>query len=586
MDIHLLVYDLSGGLARQMSLGLLGFQLDAVYHTSIELEGVEYVYDGGINTIRPGSSHLGQPLERLYLGKTELPIEVILEYLDSMRSIYTPEAYDLFRHNCNNFSNDFSTFLIGKGIPERISNMPQAVLDSPFGRMLQPQLESMVQARKAQQSGLLGIQSDPSGRHSSSIGNHHSQTNGHQPASVKNVTSLQQLNSLLQAAEKSCAVIFFTSQTCPPCKMLYPLYDELAEQVGDNATLVKVDTSQARDVGLHYRISATPTFMTFLHGKQQERWMGADAARLRGAVGLLAQMAFPTHPHKSLNLPHFANPEVKPVLYAKVPPLQKLVGKMGSAADDTSVQGLKQFIDVRTSNCPAGATLPDLQKFSRFLRKAVNDLPVEVMFTIVDLFRCALVDPRVSGYFAEESGHKTVIAVLDFVNGQTQCPYALRLVALQMACNLFSSPLYPDQILEQSSLRTPLTQLVSTSFLDDSHNNIRVAASSLLFNIASFNSKKRRDSSEDFLPQDDQVELAASVLEAIAQESASTEALHGMLLGLGHLVYCAPLDGELVDLLRGMDAQGTVEAQSKQFPQAELIKEVGKELLGKGLRKP
>lgn len=92
MDIHLLVYDLSNGLAKQFSLSMLGFQLDAIYHTSIEIDGVEYVYDSGINTIRPGTSHLGQPLERLHLGQTQLPIEIILEYLDSLKEIYTPEV--------------------------------------------------------------------------------------------------------------------------------------------------------------------------------------------------------------------------------------------------------------------------------------------------------------------------------------------------------------------------------------------------------------------------------------------------------------------------------------------------------------
>jgi hypothetical protein len=92
MDVHLLIYDLSGGLARQMSLGLLGFQLDAIYHTSIELAGREYVYDGGILAIVPGSSHLGRPLERQLLGTTNLPMDVVEEYLDSVRPIFTPEV--------------------------------------------------------------------------------------------------------------------------------------------------------------------------------------------------------------------------------------------------------------------------------------------------------------------------------------------------------------------------------------------------------------------------------------------------------------------------------------------------------------
>jgi desumoylating isopeptidase 1 len=92
MEVHLLVYDLSRGLARQMSMGLLGFQLDAVYHTSILLDGLEYVYDGGIVAIQPGSSHLGQPIQSLKLGTTQLPMEIIVEYLESLRPIYTVEV--------------------------------------------------------------------------------------------------------------------------------------------------------------------------------------------------------------------------------------------------------------------------------------------------------------------------------------------------------------------------------------------------------------------------------------------------------------------------------------------------------------
>jgi hypothetical protein len=92
MDVHLLVYDLSGGMARQLSAQMLGFQLDAIYHTSIKLKGREYVYDGNVVSIIPGTSHLGSPLQELHLGQTELPMDVIEEYLDSLREIYTVEV--------------------------------------------------------------------------------------------------------------------------------------------------------------------------------------------------------------------------------------------------------------------------------------------------------------------------------------------------------------------------------------------------------------------------------------------------------------------------------------------------------------
>jgi hypothetical protein len=92
MDVQLYVYDLSNGLARSMSMGLLGMQIDAIYHTSIVMEGIEYVYDGGLKTVNPGMTHLGKPFQILPLGQTGLPMDVIMEYLESLREIYTYEV--------------------------------------------------------------------------------------------------------------------------------------------------------------------------------------------------------------------------------------------------------------------------------------------------------------------------------------------------------------------------------------------------------------------------------------------------------------------------------------------------------------
>ncbi|KAK4192877.1 P-loop containing nucleoside triphosphate hydrolase protein [Podospora australis] len=550
MDVHLLVYDLSRGLAKQMSLGLLGFQLEAVYHTSIKLNGREYVYDGNVVAIRPGSSHLGRPMQELFLGKTEIPMDLIEEYLDSLREIYTVEAYDLWKHNCNNFSNDFVMFLLGKGIPGHITNMPQAVLDSPFGQMLLPMLNQQVQAKK-QRGGILGIQQTASGSSVKPQSQLH-----HHVGRVHTVTSLSELDQLLKKHQHSCAVIFFTSATCPPCKMLYPLYDELAAEVGDKSVLIKVDISQAREIGSTYSIRATPTFITFLKGQEENRWSGADPGALRGNVQLLVQMAWPPHAHQSLNLPTLSNPNAKPVLYTRLPPLSKLLAKMGETASNSAVQDVKRFLETRASEGPAEATLPNVAAFGTLVRDSLTRLPTDLLFTVIDLLRCGLIDPRLSGVLAEEANHLTITTVLEHINSlTTTCPYALRLVTLQMACNLFSSPLYPDQILSNEKLRAAITQLVATSFLDDGHPNIRVSAASLLFNVALANSAKRREGPGDVVPEDDQVELAASVLEAITQEEKSGEALEGMLLALGLLTYRAPLDGGLVGLLETMDAK-------------------------------
>lgn len=66
--------------------------MDAIYHTSIVLNGIEYYFGQGIQTSVPGSTHHGQPMEVVKLGTTELPSDVIEEYLGSLATIYTPEV--------------------------------------------------------------------------------------------------------------------------------------------------------------------------------------------------------------------------------------------------------------------------------------------------------------------------------------------------------------------------------------------------------------------------------------------------------------------------------------------------------------
>ncbi|KAL2075638.1 hypothetical protein VTL71DRAFT_581 [Oculimacula yallundae] len=575
MRVQLYVYDLSNGLARQISAAFIGVQIDAVYHTSIVMDGLEYVYDGGIRTAKPGETHLGRPMEILELGITNLPMDVIMEYLESLREIYTEEAYDLWSHNCNNFSNDFSTFLIGHGIPDHIANLPQTVLNTPLGRVMQPQINEMVRRRqnKNGNGGLLGIKDEADVP----------QTQQQRASSVRDAHSVSSLDKLLKEAEKSCAVIFFTSATCGPCKPLYPIYDQLAEEVAHKAVLIKVDVHRAYDLGTKYNVRSTPTFMTFLHGKEEYRWSGSNPSELKGNINLLIQTAWPSHPHESLRLTALRSASTKPVLFSKLPPLEKLKAKMGPSAQDVGIGGVLHFVAARAAAGAAEVTLPDLDAFSHSLRTASSTLPPEIMFTIVDLVRVAMVDPRFSGYYAEEKQHITIAPLISYVNSLEDCPYSLRLVALQMACNLFTSPLYPTHILNCPAMTSPIVQLITTSLLDDKHHNVRVAAASLAFNIAAANSKFRSEDHLEALPEGDQIELGASLLEAISAEEESAEAMRGFLLAFGYLVYCVPKDGELVDLLKSMDAEGTILGKQKLFPNEALIKDIGGVLLAKGL---
>jgi thiol-disulfide isomerase/thioredoxin len=451
------------------------------------------------------------------------------------------------------------------------------VLDSPFGRMLKPTVDDMVKNNMNRKAGLLGIAGEKVGAKATP------ETSEQRAAAVKIAKTSKELDEILSLASGGCAIIFFTSYTCAPCRILYPLYDQLAAEAAHKGTFIKVDIAISQDIAQRYSIGSTPTFVTFLRGEPENRWSGADAGTLRGNVKVLLQMAWPPHPHESLRMPAMHAATMNPILYGKVPPLEKLLSKMGDSATNPAVQGVKHFVEARSTEGAAEVTLPNLDAFSWFIRGSIQNLPPEVMFTIVDLLRAAMFDSRFSGYYAEEKDHKTIAPLFGYVNSQSTCPYALRLVALQTGCNLFSSPLYIEHILSCPTLTRPIVQLITTSLLDDKHHVVRVAAASLSFNIASANSKLRTEEHREGLADADQVELVASLLEAIGAEEESAEALKGLLLAFGYLVYCLPKDGELVDLLQSMDAHRTVTSRRKFFPKEPLISEIGNELLGKGL---
>ncbi|KAL4795853.1 thioredoxin [Aspergillus venezuelensis] len=594
MDVELYVYDLSQGLARMYSMALTGTQMDAIYHTSLVFNNIEYYFGQGIQTSYPGATHHGQPMEKIHMGKSELPVEVVEEYLQSLSSIYTPESYDLFLHNCNNFTQDLAMFLVGKSIPEHIQNLPSTFLATPLGQMLKPQIEGALRGvTQAPGPGLPG----PSRPAAQPQAQRQPQVQPQQPQyKVQVVTSSAELDRHLASASNSCAVIFFTSSTCPPCKVMYPVYDELAEEAGPRAVLIKVDTGVAMDVGMRYSIRATPTFMTFLRGEKLDTWSGADAGQLRGNVRLLLEMAHPAHNHRKMNLPSLQRTIGDYVTYKKSPPLEKLVLKLNPHESDPPLLSMVDFIKKRSQSASTADTaLPsELPSYAPYIVKTYNDLPIENRFALVDLVRLLFVDPRVAAYIAEDSNH-TLLTTLFSLADDESVPYSLRIVTLQLACNLFSTPLYRTHLSSPSSTSRPLFLNLCTSSLLSSQSALRVVAASLAYNLAALTHNARFNPSssastsntvEEPLGEEDQVALTASIVEALGQESSSAEAIHGLVYALGMLVYEASEDGAVIDLCRALDAKSTLDDVKGRGVQGvkedKVLKEVG-ELLAKGL---
>lgn len=111
----------------------------------IVVYGKEYFFGGGIQSMPPNQVEQTfglRPVKVTVLGTTQVTQQVFHSFLAGISNRFTPETYDLFTNNCNNFSNEVSKFLLGTGIPDDIINLPQEFLNTPMGQMLRPMLQT------------------------------------------------------------------------------------------------------------------------------------------------------------------------------------------------------------------------------------------------------------------------------------------------------------------------------------------------------------------------------------------------------------------------------------------------------------
>lgn len=143
--VEVYIYDLSKGIAAMMSRFVIGRHVEGIWHTAIVVYGREYFFGpSGIQSCRPGGTVLGEPLKVERIGETYLPYSVFFEYISGLgTSTFAPNTYNLFKHNCNSFTDEVSNFLAGKSIPKYILDLPEEILQSRIGQELKSLIEGL-----------------------------------------------------------------------------------------------------------------------------------------------------------------------------------------------------------------------------------------------------------------------------------------------------------------------------------------------------------------------------------------------------------------------------------------------------------
>jgi thiol-disulfide isomerase/thioredoxin len=307
-SVVLHLYDLSQGMAKNLSRQFLGKQIDGIWHTGIVVYGKEFYYGGGICKDPPSKTPYGTPMKSITLGETEIPEDLFLEFLTEINYKFTSDKYDLFENNCNNFTDACSEFLVGEKIPTYITGLPKEVLATPMGKMIRPMMDNMQRSvtqnshpmfeqGNSQQQSFGGQQAnnnngfggfDPNllaGFNPNNFGGQNTNTTANTSTSsgpaVKNIVDPTELTKLIQSSP--AVIIDFFSYTCPPCMKIKPYYESLAKTYAARCPelkFVSVDTQAARMIAMNHQIQSIPTFVAYYEGVQFQRFSGADAKRV------------------------------------------------------------------------------------------------------------------------------------------------------------------------------------------------------------------------------------------------------------------------------------------------------------------
>ena len=91
------------------------------------------------------------------------------------------------------------------------------------------------------------------------------------------VTELNKDNFEKEVMEANVPVLIdFWASWCGPCRMMSPLIDQIAEEMGDKVKVCKVNVDENHELAEKYEIMTIPAFIVIKNGAESGRTIGVQ----------------------------------------------------------------------------------------------------------------------------------------------------------------------------------------------------------------------------------------------------------------------------------------------------------------------
>ena len=78
------------------------------------------------------------------------------------------------------------------------------------------------------------------------------------------------------AVQEGTVLVDFWAPWCGPCRMMSPLIDQIAEEMGDKLKVCKVNVDQNHELAEKYEIMTIPAFIVIKNGAESGRTIGVQ----------------------------------------------------------------------------------------------------------------------------------------------------------------------------------------------------------------------------------------------------------------------------------------------------------------------